>query len=121
MKYPKLPIELNRLRKLTDEQITTIRMMYARGESRFTLAEKYRVSPSTIYYHISPQTQIKNKLRFKERYHSIYKNDPEYRKESIKRGLESRKYRKKVNPKYKEYLAEVQRKRYQKRNLITNL
>lgn len=63
----KLPRELDRRVKLTDEQREDIRREYAEGAaSTRTLAARYNVSRRTIQYTIHPERYERLKERFKQ-------------------------------------------------------
>jgi len=81
MKYPKLPENLNATRKLTNKQIDKIRLLYKGGSTTRELAQKFKVSKTTISYWIKTNEWRKQKNH--KRYAQIKRqceNDPDFAK-----------------------------------------
>ena len=96
----KLPRELDRRVKLTEEQRQQIREEYATGAtSLIALANKYEVSKRTIQFTLYPERYTKAREQFKERrkdgrykgtkeqWAKIQKEHRQYKQELYKQGL----------------------------------
>ena len=124
MEYPKLPDELNRAKKLTSEDVQRVKDLRKFGLSLQDIASEFGVTVGCIFYHVSTtgwrERQYQSRL-LRER--QKIRDDPEYHKKRNKASIESRKYRKKVNPEYLKYKAEVARKKYWKKksNPLSNI
>ena len=113
MKYPRLSEDLDRRRKLTLDQIEVIRKLHEEGWSHRRLAKEFRVSKTTIRYHVVDDE--KRKVINKHRYEKLTEQemfDPDFAKrhkaqtkESYKRNLklslEKRIYKGKITYKWK--------------------
>lgn len=67
---------LDRRRKLSDENIKTIKRLYDRGDCSIPeLAEKFDVSYSTIKHHVDSQAKELDNERHKTAYHKLSVED----------------------------------------------
>ena len=68
---------LDRRKKLSIDNIEEIKKMFKKGASKAAIAKKFKVSPSTIYYHLGDDS-IKKKNAI-NRMHCYYKKRREER------------------------------------------
>jgi hypothetical protein len=109
MKYPRVSPQLDLRKKLTPEDIKSIRAKHKTGVSFSELGRQYGVTRTAIKYHVVPEfhdriieTQ-KNTRQF-YRYHT----DPEYRKLHIQRVQARQSYRYHTDSEYRKiYIQRV--------------
>ena len=85
MKYPRLPFELDKRRKLTLEQINKIQELRQRGYSYRKLGRIFNISKNTVHYHCD--ILFREKLN-KQRYLLLKKQrqeNPKWAKEQRKK------------------------------------
>ena len=99
MKYPRLPANLDRRRKLMPEDIKKIRKLRKSGVNVCIIAIKFKVSTTLIYY----WTNEKLRQRIIKRA-SEANRDTKARRERQKKSIQ---YIRKVNPKYVKYMRKM--------------
>ena len=103
MKYPKLPIELNRRIKLSPEDIERAKELRRFGLTYKEIGVSLEVHSSTIYYHLNTKYAevVKYRVRTTQRYRWI--NDPAFRERRLKEGAKSKAHIRKDYIEAKEY------------------
>ena len=105
LKFPRLSQELDRRKKLMDEDIKEIRILKEKGLSMVEIAKMYNVSYSSIYFWTN------KKFREKVRKDAAqYRRGPEAIIRHRKISKKSMEYKLKVNPALKEYRDEHNKK-----------
>jgi len=75
MKYPPLPEKYDRRKKLMLKQLSEIKILRAKGYSYQKIANKFKVSTSTIYEHLNLEKYIeKRKRKAKENLQKYHQN-----------------------------------------------
>lgn len=111
--YPRLPVELDRRRKLSPEQVTEILEMYSTGTSADKLASLYSVSTDTIFRYINyEKTVLKEREQNRIRREKT-KNDLDLTKKMLAYSKKSIAYRKSImGKKWKDWENNMCRKKY---------
>jgi len=80
--------------KLTKEQINKIKELRKEGKTYAELSKIFKVSFSTIYYHLNKQKILNNLKKYKEKRATYYKErynaDDNFRKKEINRVKKAR-------------------------------
>ena len=111
MKYPRLPENFNRAKKLSYEDIEKAKRLRGRGATYQDIADIFGVTPSAILYHVDPSRKGKvrqNGAMERER----RKDDIEYYDRKRKNTRDAKRYKRKVSAEYKKYLRERAKKKY---------
>lgn len=116
MKYPRYTREQNLACKLSDADIVSIRRDYETAlVTTRALAEKYKVSQTTIMYWVSEDYRTKSCDRSGIRLRDRWRNDPEWRKtEAVKNRKHQKTLRMRKGTAYREWQNPLHRQSYQR-------
>ena len=103
MKYPRIPEELDRRKKLTKKTLEDIKELFKSGCSKRYLAKKYKVSVATLCYHLNGEEYKRQWLeKAKQRKKRLMKL-PEYREKHLEYSKLSHKYKRSCVPEENKY------------------
>ena len=103
MKYPQLPENLDRRRKIKSEDLERMKELRKLGLTYKQIGEAVGIEGSTVGYHLNPTTKINTIERVKRDRKYRWENDPEFRERALKNSRTSKKYIRKVNHKMNIY------------------
>ena len=78
-KYPRMSCEMNRRKKICNDDEKIIQKLYSQGTKLIEIAKKFNVNISTIYIHTHPKA-LKKQREYQKKYHrNRYHNDSDFR------------------------------------------
>lgn len=106
MKYPKLPFELDRRKKITEKVKVIMKKMHSSGKGYRSIASVFKCHHSTVRYWVNAEYRVsKNALNVRKMKEKI-KNDSEFKTKHYKQHYASIKERVKKFSPYREYRNE---------------